>query len=148
VVAEGAAYQNAAWGNEREVYAAAKRGNIVAVSTEAIINDDLRAILQIPRRLARAAYVTLNELVFGLFTSNQQMSDGSTVFDTGGIGGQASHGNRGTAALSADAVGAAVTTTMKQTNSAGKRINLKPRYLLVPADLYFAAQAICQQVPG
>jgi hypothetical protein len=138
-VAEGAAYSNLAWDDSRETYAPAKRGNLVVVTREAILNDDLRAITRIPQKLARAAHITINEFVYGLFTTNPVMNDGSKVFDDGV---QATHGNRGTTALSDAALRAAVVAMMKQTDSAGKRLNLKPRYLLVPADLYFTALTI------
>src|SRR5688500_1204566 len=146
-VAEGAAYTNLAWDDSREAYAPAKRGNLVVVTREAILNDDLRAIARIPQKLARAAAITINEFVYGLFTGNPTMADGSKVFDDGV---QTTHANRGTAVLSSAAVQAAITSMMKQTDSAGKRLNLKPRYLLVPADLLFTALTIVNSsmVPG
>ena len=82
-VAEGAAYTNLAWDDSREAYAAAKRGNLVVVTREAILNDDLRAIRRIPEKIARAAYITINEFVYGLFTSNPAMNDATKVFDDG-----------------------------------------------------------------
>ncbi|HET7770100.1 MAG TPA: Mu-like prophage major head subunit gpT family protein, partial [Chloroflexota bacterium] len=138
-VAEGAAYTNLAWDDSREAYAPAKRGNLVVVTREAIMNDDLRSIRKIPDKLSRAAYITINEFVYGLFTGNPTMSDGSKVFDDGV---QTTHANRGTAVLSSTALQAAITSMMKQTDTAGKRLNLKPRYLLVPADLLFTALTI------
>ncbi|MGH2356199.1 MAG: Mu-like prophage major head subunit gpT family protein, partial [Chloroflexota bacterium] len=146
-VAEGAAYTNLPWDDAKEAYAPTKKGNLVVVTREAILNDDLDAIRKIPTKLAIAAGITINEFVYGLFTSNPVMSDGTTVFDDGV---QASHGNRGTAALSATALQDAITAMMKQTNSAGKRLNLRPRYLLVPPDLLFTALTIVNSslVPG
>ena len=107
----------------------------------------MRAIRRIPRKLAVAAGITMNEFVYGLFTSNPFMSDGTKVFDDGV---QASHANRGTTALSGAALQAASTTMLKQTDSANKRLNLKPRYLLVPSDLLFTALTIVNStlVPG
>ena len=146
-VAEGAAYANLAWDDTREAYAPSKRGNLVVVTREAILNDDLRAIRRIPQKLARAAGITMNEFVYGLFTSNPFMSDGSKVFDDGV---QVTHLNRGTTALSGAALQAAITSMLKQPDSAGKRLNLKPRYLLVPSDLLFTALTIVNStlVPG
>jgi hypothetical protein len=138
-VAEGAAYTNLAWDDSREAYAPAKRGNLVVITREAILNDDLRAIRRIPQKLSRAAAITMNEFVYGLFTGNPAMADGTKVFDDGV---QTAHGNRGTAVLSSSALQAAITTMMKQSDTAGKRLNLKPRYLLVPADLLFTALTI------
>ena len=67
------------------------------------------------------------------------MADGSKVFDDGV---QTTHANRGTAVLSSAALQAAITSMMKQTDTASKRLNLKPRYLLVPADLLFTSLTI------
>ncbi len=146
-VAEGAAYTNLPWDDSRETYSPAKKGNLVVVTREAILNDDLDAIRKIPTKLAIAAGITMNEFVYNLFTSNPTLSDGSKVFDDGV---QTSHGNRGTTALSSTSLQAAITAMMKQTNSAGKRLNLRPRYLLVPPDLLFTALTIVNStlVPG
>ena len=127
MVPEGAAYTNQAWGPARGVHRLAKWGNLVTVTRETILNDDLRTIERIPERPARAAYVTINEFVYGLVTGNPTMNDGSKVFDDGV---QTSHGNRGTPALSADAVKAGATAMMKQTSTSEKRLGLRPGYLL------------------
>ena len=75
------------------------------------------------------------------------MANGDKVFDDGV---QNTHANRGTTALSSAALQAAITTMMKQTDTAGKRLNLKPRYLLVPADLLFTANTLVNSsmIPG
>ncbi len=146
-VDENAAYTNLSWDDTRETYTPAKRGNLVVVTREAILNDDLEAIRRIPTKLAIAAATTINEFVYGLLTDNPQLADNSTVFDKDS---QTSHKNRGTAALAASALQAAITQMMKQTNSAGKRLGLKPRYLLLPPDLYWTAVTILNStlLPG
>ncbi|MBI3971725.1 MAG: Mu-like prophage major head subunit gpT family protein, partial [Chloroflexi bacterium] len=146
-VAEGGAYTNLAWDDSRENYAPVKKGNLVVVTREAILNDDVDAVRKIPAKLAIAAGITINEFVYGLFTSNPFMSDGTKVFDDGT---QTSHANRGTSALSSSALQAAITSMLKQTNSAGKRLNLRPRCLLVPPDLLFTALTLVNStlVPG
>ena len=146
-VNENAAYTNLAWDDTRETYTPAKRGNLVVVTREAILNDDLEAVRRIPTKLAIAAATTINEFVYGLFTDNPQLADNSTVFDADS---QTSHKNRGTDALAAPALQTAMTQMMKQTNSAGKRLGLKPRYLLLPPDLYWTAVTILNStlLPG
>ena len=67
-VVEFGAYTNLAWGDRTEKYTPAKRGNAVAVTLEAIINDDLAAISRIPGKLASAAAITINENLASLFT--------------------------------------------------------------------------------
>jgi hypothetical protein len=146
-VAEGAAYTNLAWDDAKESYSPAKKGNLVVVTREAILNDDLDAIRKIPTKLAIAAGITINEFVYALFTGNPTMGDGTKVFDDGV---QTAHTNRGTTALSSGALQAAITLMLKQTNSAGKRLNVRPRYLLVPPDLLFTALTLVNStlVPG
>ena len=146
-VNENAAYTNLAWDDTRETYTPAKRGNLVVVTREAILNDDLEAIRRIPTKLAIAAATTINEFVYGLLTDNPQLADSTKVFDDGS---QTSHKNRGTAVLAATALQAAITQMMKQTNSAGKRLGIKPRYLLLPPDLYWTAVTILNStlLPG
>jgi len=146
-VDENAAYTNLAWDDTRETYTPAKRGNLVVVTREAILNDDLEAVRRIPTKLAIAAATTINEFVYGLFTGNPRLADNSKVFDDGS---QTSHMNRGTAALAAASLQTAITQMMKQTNSAGKRLGLKPRYLLLPPDLYWTAVTILNStlLPG
>ena len=46
------------------------RGNLVAVTRETIVNDDLYAIKQIPGKLAVAAAFTLAEFVYTLLAAN------------------------------------------------------------------------------
>ena len=85
--------------------------------------------------------------MYGLFTSNPALADNTKVFDDGT---QTAHKNRGTAALAATALQSAITQMMKQTNSADKRLGIKPRYLLLPPDLYWTAVTILNStlLPG
>lgn len=133
-VNENAAYANVQWSDARETYTPAKRGNTVAVTLEAILNDDTHGITRIPAKLAAAATVTINEFVANLLTSNPFLSDGFAVYDATNHGG-----NAGTAALDATALQNGVAAVMKQTNSAGKRIGVRPRFLIVPVDLLWTA---------
>ena len=141
-VAEFGAYTNLAWGDRTEKYTPAKRGNTVAVTLEAIINDDLASISRIPGKLASAAAITINENLASLFTVGAGLgpelgTDDKTVF-------HADHKNAATAALSSASIKAASVAMQKQTNSAGKRIGTMPAFLLIPPDLSFEAQVILQ----
>lgn len=147
IVPEGANYTTLPWDDARESYAPFKHGNLVVVTREVVMNDDLQAVQRIPSKLAVAAATTINEFVFGLFTANPTMMDGKKVFDDGV---QTAHANRGTAALSSAALQAAIATVMKQTSTAAKRLHLRPRFILVPADLLFPALTLVSStlVPG
>ena len=139
-VSEGATYQNLSWDDRKESYTPAKRGNLVVVTRETILNDDLEAVRKIPTRLAVSAGITMNEYVYTtLITTNPTMADGKKVFDGGS---QTSHANRGTSALSGASVQAGILAMLKQTNEANKRIGQHPRFLLVPPDLLFTAKIV------
>ena len=148
-VAEFGAYTNLAWGDTQEAYTPTKKGNTVAVTLEAIINDDLRAVTRIPSKLAVAASITINESISNIFTQSGGAgptldSDNHRVFDG------TNHDNRGNAALSSTSVQAGSIAMMKQANSASKRLGIRPAFLLVPPDLAFSAQVLLQtaSVPG
>ncbi|MHB1007548.1 MAG: phage major capsid protein [Chloroflexota bacterium] len=141
VVAENGPYVNTAWGDKQETYTPAKKGNLVYVSMEAILNDDTNAFTRLPKKLAAAAAVTINETASALFTdgagAGPNMADGTAVF----LAGRA---NIGAAALDATSLAAGVTAMLKMTNTATKRIGVYPRFLLVPPDLALTAATLTQ----
>lgn len=144
-VAEDTAYSSVSLTDTAATYVPSKRGNLVTVSREAIINDDLYAIKQIPTKLAVAAAYTLAEFVYGFLSNNPTIYDASALFTTG-----APHSNLGSSALSTAAMQTGVTAMREQTNMAGKRIGLRPRYLIVPPELEWTAMVVTKSagVPG
>ncbi|GHO56779.1 hypothetical protein [Ktedonobacter robiniae] len=145
IVPEDSPYQSITLGDSAATYVAQKRGNLVPISREAIINDDLHAIKQIPGKLAVAAAYTLAEFVYGFLANNPSIYDGQPLFTTG-----APHNNLGAQALSTLALQQGVTAMREQTNFAGKRIGLRPRYLIVPPELEWTSMVVTKSagVPG
>ena len=148
-VAENGAYTNLAWGDTKETYTPEKKGNLVTVTLEMIMNDDLRSVARIPTKLASAAAITVNEFVAALFTANA--GAGPVMADTFNVFNALNHqGNSGVAALSSAALQTAITVMMKFQNSAGKALGIAPRYLLVPPDLVWTGLTLVNSamVPG
>ena len=145
IVPEDSAYTTLTLQDGAATYVPQKRGNIVTVSRETIINDDLQAIKQIPTKLAKAAAYTLAEFVYAFLTSNPNIYDGSALFTSG-----APHTNLGSSALSSGAMQTGVIAMRKQQDFAGKTIGVRPRFLIVPPDLEFQAMTITNSagVPG
>lgn len=145
-VAEDATYQNIQWGDARENYTPSKFGNLVVITLEMFLNDDLHAVQRIPTKLAHAAVTTINEQVAALFTANAGY--GSALSDTYNVFDAAHHqGNVSTSLsfdLSSTALQSAMTALEKMENTAGKRIGIRGRYLLIPPDLRWTAQVITQ----
>jgi ATP-dependent protease ClpP protease subunit len=73
---------------ERESITAKTKGNIIRVSREMIINDDMMAFTGISADLGRAASRTIEAGVYVYLLSNPVLSDGKTLF-------HADHGNIG-----------------------------------------------------
>ena len=145
VVAEDTAYSAVSLTDSAATYVPQKRGNLVTVSREVIINDDLMAVKQIPTKLAVAAAYTLAEFVYAFLSTNPNIYDGSALFTTG-----APHSNLGSSNLSTAAMQTGITAMREQTNYAGKRIGLRPRFLVVPPELEWQSMVVTKSagVPG
>jgi hypothetical protein len=153
-VPEDTAYTTLTLSDTRAAYTPQKRGNLVAVTRETVVNDDLHAIRQIPGKLAVAAAYTLAEFVYGFLTAAGNIYDGSPLFTKGGAHNNSAVVTAGTAgsgaALSSGAMQGGVTAMRRQTNMAGKPIGLKPRYLVVSPELEWQAMVITKSAgaPG
>ncbi len=153
-VPEDTAYTTLTLSDTRAAYTPQKRGNLVAVTRETVVNDDLHAIRQIPGKLAVAAAYTLAEFVYGFLTAAGNIYDGSPLFTKGGAHNNSAVVTAGTAgsgaALSSGAMQGGVTAMRRQINMAGKPIGLKPRYLVVSPELEWQAMVITKSAgaPG
>jgi hypothetical protein len=76
---------------ESNSISAATKGNLINISRNMIINDDLQAFTRLTAMLGRAAARSIEVDVYALLTANPTMGDGVALF-------HASHGNLNTAA--------------------------------------------------
>ncbi|WP_137296028.1 phage major capsid protein [Dictyobacter aurantiacus] len=145
IVAEDTPYSAVTLSDSAATYVPQKRGNLVTISRETILNDDLQAIRQIPSKLAVAAAYTLAEFVYSFLSTNPVIYDTANLFTTG-----APHNNLGAAALSTTAMQNGITAMREQSNYAGKRLGLRPRYLVVPPELEWTSMVVTKSagVPG
>jgi len=146
-VAEDAPYTALTLSDTQATYSATKRGNLVQITRETIVNDDLQGIKQIPTKLAISAAYTLAEFVYGFVLSSNlgTIYDGLVLFEN------TVHNNRGTGlALTSANVQTGVIAMRKQANSAGKKLGIRPTFLIVPPELEFTALTIIRSagVPG
>ena len=107
----------------------AKFGKIIAITWEAIVNDDLGALSRIPQALGAAAAQTESDLIWALLLGNPNFTDGAPLFDS-------SHGNLAAAggAINTTTLAAARAAMRKQKSKAGHFLNLGPEYLIVGPD--------------
>lgn len=139
-VPEGAEFKYVSVGDRGEDIALASYGEIMKVSRQAIINDDLSLFSTIPAKMGRAARRTIGDLVYAVLTSNPTMSDGTALF-------HADHANLAGsgAALSVTSLSAA-RAAMRTQKSEGKALNIRPANLIVPAALETAAQQLMTSI--
>lgn len=128
---------------EKTTYSASTKGNIVAVTREVIVNDDLGAVMRLTEMLGRAGKLTIEKAVYTLLGQNSglgpTMDDSVVLFN-------ASHSNISTgAALSAAAIDAdRVQMAQQQDPNSQEYLDLRPAILLVPVSLGGQARVINQ----
>lgn len=138
-VYEGGEYTHGAIDEDKSVpFQVEKYGRIIAISWEALVNDDLGSLGRIPQGLGQAARRKEADLVYALFAgSGQLMQDGNALFHS-------AHANLATSSTVLDDVALAKGRLLmrKQTALGGGALNLAPRVLLVPAELESQAEKI------
>jgi hypothetical protein len=126
-VEAGGEYKSITPGDSGERYRVAKYGKIVIIDWEAIINDDLSAFSRIPTLMAGSVAQLHSDLVYGILTGSQVMSDGKELF-------HADHGNLtsgpGTA-ISVASLGVGRQKMRDQKAPGGNILNIAPKYLIV-----------------
>jgi len=126
---------------EKGSITASTKGNIIAVTRQAIVNDDLSAFTRLLTMLGRAAALSVEADAYALLQQNAglgpTMSDNKPVFD-------AAHNNLGAgSALSAAGLDADAAVMAAQTDPSGNEIlDLQPAVLLVPRGLRGQSQVI------
>ena len=147
-VREGAEYKYITLGERGEQIALATYGELFSITRQAIINDDLMALTDIPRKMGMAAKATIGDLVYALLVANPALkTDNKAIF-------HADHKNLltgATSALSVDSLDAGRTKMRTQKTDGGNRtLNIRPAYVLTPVCLESKANQLIRSasVPG
>ncbi|WP_353979398.1 ClpP-like prohead protease/major capsid protein fusion protein [Salinicola endophyticus] len=134
-VQEGAEYKYASVGDRKERIALATYGELLSITRQAIINDDLSVLDRIPRMMGRAAIRTVGDLVYAVLGANALMADGKALFG-------ANRNNQ----LSAGALSIAridqAKTLMGSQKEGDAVLNIRPKYHLTPLALESTAKAL------
>jgi len=148
LVPEGAEIMKGPLSAGFESYKIQTYGRRVALTRQAIVNDDLNTLARLPAAFGAKAKELENRLFYELLSSNPVMSDGVAFFD-------AAHGNLGTPGdVSKTTIAEARQLMMSQVDSSGNPIYVTPAYLvfgpasgdevytfLTPAGSYLASTA-------
>lgn len=135
-VNEHGEFKRGSIGDAAEKYSIATYGKVVAITRQAIVNDDLSAFERLNRSFGVAAANLESDLVWAQILANANMADSVALFD-------AAHGNQAASpgAISTTTVGAGRLAMSSQKGLDGKTpLNLEPVYLIVPKALQTAAE--------
>ena len=134
-VREGAEYKYASVGDRQEKIALATYGELLSITRQAIINDDLSAFTRIPRMMGRAAIRTVGDLVYAILGSNPKMGDGKALF-------HAEHNNLLSAAALSIARYDEAKTKMARQKEGDSVLNIRPAFHIVPVSMESTARAL------
>jgi len=130
---------------EKASITVATKGNILNVSRQMIVNDDMSAFTHLPQMMGRAAALSVEVDVYALLAQNS--GDGPTMGDGYALFHATQHGaNKSTgAALSAAAIDAdrVVMASQKEPNG-NDYVDLRPAILVLPVGLGGVARVINQ----
>lgn len=114
-------------------------GKMFSISRQAIINDDLNALADVPRKMGGAAKRTVGDAVFTVLTSNPTMSDGTALF-------HADHNNLVTSGsvISTTSVDGLRVLMATQTDANGNVVRVPLKYLVVPMGLGGLARTVLE----
>lgn len=131
-VMEGAEFSYGSIAEGRESYQLATYGRIVALTRQAIINDDLRAFDRALGSAGQRAADLESAIVYNVLLANANLADGIALF-------HANHGNVGTAAVIGETALSEAWEKMTQQKDLGdgtgadkEYIDARPRFILVP----------------
>ncbi len=111
-------------------------GRMFGLSRQAIINDDLNALVGIPAKMGAGANKKVGDAVYGVLIANSAMADGSPLFS-------AAHHNLMTANGGLPDVvklGRADTAMGLQRDMIGNRLNIRPEFFLAPVSLRVSSE--------
>jgi hypothetical protein len=117
-------------------------GRLFSITRKALINDDLNQLRDRPAAMGRAAARTIGHSIVANLEANPNAYDGTALFAAG-------HNNLLSGAgfaLSEDALAQAIVKLRLQTDPNGNKIGLRPRTLLIPAQLELVARRILNSV--
>jgi phage head maturation protease len=122
-----------------EKISAKTKGNIINVSRQMIVNDDLNAFARLSAMLGRAAARSIEVDVYALLLANPNMQDGNPLFHS-------SHGNIGAgSALTVTGLDADRVLMAQQKDPSGNDfLDIRPSVLLVPVSLEGSAKVLNQ----
>jgi hypothetical protein len=114
-------------------------GKLFAITRQAIINDDLGALLSVPAKMGEAAARKVGDLPYAVLTANAAMGDGYALFIASPHANYVASGSG--AAPGITTISAGILAMGLQKDRLGKRrLNIRPFFFIAPKTLEGAAE--------
>ena len=132
---EGAEYRYGRMTDAKEEYRVVTFGKLLAITRQAIINDDLNALTDAFFLQGEAASRALGDIAYAVLTANAAMGDGVALF-------HANHANTVSAGVPSETTMAAAIRAMKLQKDIGgrRRLNIRPQFVICPVTLEGTAE--------
>lgn len=136
-VREGAEYKYVTTSDKQATIALATYGELFSITRQAIINDDLSMLTDVPIKLGRAAKATVADLVYAILTTNPTLStDNVPLFD------KARHINvLEKAVMDVNSLDKA-RQMMRRQKEGDRHLNIRPAFVLVPTVMESTASQV------
>lgn len=140
-IKENGEFETGQFAESAEQYKIETFGKRIALTRQAIINDDLSLFSKVPYSMGVAGARLVQKAVFDIFKNNPEMADEENLFDS------TAHKNVASNAASVQAaVEALLLLLRKQTSPKNEIMGYNPGYVIVGADLEIAARQLISQV--
>lgn len=128
--------------DKQETYKLARFAKKFTVDEQDFLSDRLGAMMGVVVEMGNAARRLRPDLVYSTLLANPTLvADSGALFNATAITTSGGHANLGTGALSTTNLATAI-TAMAQQRRGNVVLNIRPRYLIVPAALQFSAATI------
>lgn len=136
-VREGAEYKYVTTSDKQATIALATYGELFSITRQAIINDDLSMLTEVPMKLGRAAKATVADLVYAILTTNMRLTtDNLPLFH------KADHANvLEKAAMDVASLDKA-RQMMRRQKEGERHLNIRPAFVLVPTAMESTASQV------
>ncbi|KKM83507.1 hypothetical protein LCGC14_1308630, partial [marine sediment metagenome] len=142
-LARGGTANDASISDKHETYKIARYAKKFGIDEQDIIDDRLSAIMRMPTEMGMAARRLRPDLVYAVMLENPTLvADSGALFNATAVTTAGGHANLLTGALASATLKLAITAMGKQRDSNSNVLNITPRYLIVPADLSWAADEL------
>lgn len=140
---ENGEYTYGTFGDRKETAQLATFGKLFTISRQALANDDLMALGQIPRAMGRAASRTIGDKVYYVLTSNPTLNqDSHSLFDASNHGNDVAGGSGAPPSVTTLDAARVAMATQKDSSDAATALNIRLARLIVPVALQTTADIL------